>query len=211
MGSLMRKAGNELKKEKQSVIFEAALKIIKEKGFHRARMADIAEEAGISYGLVYHYYKSKDDLFNDILNQWWANIYQLLDKVQNSEDDFHLKLRGLILYFLNTYQRKPDLMNIFITQISRSSNNLTKTRLDFFKKFIALTEAILIQGQRKGILRSDFETLYLTYIFLGALDTFLSVMVLGDQRIKSDVQKERIADTILEVFLNGAKARKKEA
>ncbi len=207
----MRKAANDLKKEKQAVIFEAALKVIKEKGFHRARIADIAEEAGISYGLVYHYYKSKDDLCNDILNQWWAKLYQLLDKIRNSADDFHLKLRGLILYFLNTYQRKPDLMNIFITQISRSTNNLTKTRLDFFKKFIALTEAIVIQGQKKGVLRSDLETHYLTYIFLGALDTFLSVMVLGDQKIKNDSHKERIADTILEVFLNGARAGKREA
>jgi TetR/AcrR family transcriptional regulator, fatty acid metabolism regulator protein len=206
----MKKTGNDLKKEKQSVIFEAALKVIREKGFHRARMADIAKEAGISYGLVYHYYKSKDDLCNDILNQWWVKLYQLLEKIKNSEDDFHLKLRGLILYFLNTYQRKPDLMNIFITQISRSTDNLTKTRMDFFKKFIALTEVILIQGQKKGVLRSDFETLYLTYIFLGALDTFLSVMVLGDQKIKSDGHKERIADTILEVFLNGAKAKKRE-
>ncbi|MFH0788804.1 MAG: TetR/AcrR family transcriptional regulator [Pseudomonadota bacterium] len=207
----MKKAGYDLKKEKQAVIFEAALKVIKEKGFHRARMADIAEEAGISYGLVYHYYKSKDDLCNDILNQWWAKLYQLLDKIRNSADDFHLKLRGLILYFLNTYQRKPDLMNIFITQISRSTNNLTKTRLDFFKKFIALTEAIVSQGQKKGVLRSDFETHYLTYIFLGALDTFLSVMVLGDQKIKNNSHKERIADTILEVFLNGARAGKREA
>jgi TetR/AcrR family transcriptional regulator, fatty acid metabolism regulator protein len=203
----MRKTGNDLKKEKQSAIFEAALKVIREKGFHRARMADIAQEAGISYGLVYHYYKSKDDLCNDILDQWWLKLYQLLEKIKNSDDDFHLKLRGLIIYFLNTYQRKPDLMNIFITQISRSSDNLTKPRLDFFKKFITLTEVILIQGQKKGVLRSDFETLYLTYIFLGALDTFLSVMVLSDQKIKNDAHKERIADTILEVFLNGAKKR----
>jgi TetR/AcrR family transcriptional regulator, fatty acid metabolism regulator protein len=207
----MKKNGSDFKKDKQSAIFEAALKVIKEKGFHRARMADIAKEAGISYGLVYHYYKSKDDLCNDILNQWWAKLYQLLEKIRTNEDDFQLKLRGLILYFLNTYQRKPDLMNIFITQISRSTDNLTKTRLDSFKKFIALTEAILSQGQKKGILRSDFETHYLTYIFLGALETFLSVMVLGEQKIKNDAQKERIADTILEVFLNGAKAGKREA
>jgi AcrR family transcriptional regulator len=202
----MKKNGSDLKKEKQSAIFEAALKVIKEKGFHRARMADIAEEAGISYGLVYHYYKNKEDLCNDILNQWWLNLYQLLEKIRKSEDDFQLKLRELILYFLNTYQQKPDLMNIFITQISRSTDNLTGPRLDFIKRFLTLTEAILIQGQQKGVLRSDFEAHYLTYIFLGALDTLLSVMVFGDQKIKNDAQKEKITKTILEVFLNGAKA-----
>jgi len=43
------------KEEKEDLILEAALKVIKEKGFHGARMADIARKAGISYGLIYHY------------------------------------------------------------------------------------------------------------------------------------------------------------
>jgi TetR/AcrR family transcriptional regulator, fatty acid metabolism regulator protein len=202
----MKKDWEELKKEKQGVIFDSALKIIKEKGFHRARIADIAEEAGISYGLVYHYFKNKEDLFNEILNQWWARLYHLLETIKKNNDDFHGKLKGVILYFLDTYQRKPDLIHIFITQISRSSDNLTKPRLDHFKTFFRLTEDLLVQGQKTKILRADVESRYLTYIFLGALDTFLSVMVLGEESLKSDRQKEKIADSILEVFLNGAKA-----
>lgn len=206
----MKKDWDDLKKEKQAVIFDAALKVVREKGFHRARIADIAEEAGISYGLVYHYFKNKEDLCNEILTQWWAKLYQLLEDIKKSEGDFTAKLRGLILYFLNTYQKKPDSIHIFITQISRSTNNMTKTRLDDFKKFFCLTEAILTQGQQKGVMRSDVESRYLTYIFLGALDTFLSVMVLGNEKIKNDRQKEKIADSILEVFLNGAKAEKRQ-
>jgi TetR/AcrR family fatty acid metabolism transcriptional regulator len=203
----MKKNWDEIKKEKQGLIFDAALRVIKEKGFHRARIADIADEAGISYGLVYHYFKNKEDLCNEILNQWWANLYQLLEDIKKNDEDFHAKLRGLILYFLNIYQKNPDLIHIFITRISRSTDNLTKTRMDDFKKFFSLAEAILILGQKKGVLRSDFEARYLTYIFLGALETFLTIMVLGDQKIKNDTQKERIADTILEVFLNGAKSK----
>ncbi len=202
----MKKNWDEIKKEKQGLIFDAALKVIKEKGFHKARIADIADAAGISYGLVYHYFKNKEDLCNTILNQWWAKLYQLLENIKKNDQDFHSKLRGLILYFLNIYQRKPDLIHIFITQISRSTDNLTKTRLDNFKKFFSLAEAIFILGQKKRVLRSDFEARYLTYIFLGALETFLTIMVFGDQKIKNDAQKEKIADTILEVFLNGAKS-----
>lgn len=202
----MKKNWDEIKKEKQGLIFDAALKVIKEKGFHKARIADIADAAGISYGLVYHYFKNKEDLCNTILNQWWAKLYQLLENIKKNDQDFHSKLRGLILYFLNIYQRKPDLIHIFITQISRSTDNLTKTRLDNFKKFFSLAEAILILGQKKRVLRSDFEARHLTYIFLGALETFLTIMVFGDQKIKNDAQKEKIADTILEVFLNGAKS-----
>jgi TetR/AcrR family transcriptional regulator, fatty acid metabolism regulator protein len=202
----MKKDWEELKKEKQQVIFDSALRIIKEKGFHRARIADIAKEAGISYGLVYHYFKNKEDLLNEILNQWWVGLYQLLEDIQKTERALNGRLKGLILYFLDTYQRKPDLIHIFITQISRSATNLTETRLDNFKKFFRLMEDILTQGQKAKKLRKDIESRYLTYIFLGGVETFLSVMVLGEESIKSEQQKNKIADSILEVFLNGANA-----
>jgi TetR/AcrR family fatty acid metabolism transcriptional regulator len=193
------------KKEKEEVILEAALKIIKGKGFHRARMSDIAREANISYGLVYHYFKTKGDLFEAILHRWWDNLFQLMKDINEAQSDVEMKLRRIIDYFLDTYQDNPALVNIFITEISRSTSNLTADRLEYFKKFMALTEAIITEGQRNERLRNDFKARYLTYIFLGALEAFVSTMVLADQNIKGDVQKERIAQSILEVFLNGAK------
>jgi AcrR family transcriptional regulator len=202
----MKKDLEEIKKEKQSVIFDAALKVIKEKGFHQSRIADIAERAGVSYGLVYHYFQNKQALFDEIFGLWSAGLDRFLDGIIKSQETFQLKLRNLVHYFLNTYQQKPDLIHFFITQISRSTSNLTETRLDHFRKFFVLIEAILLQGQKQKILRSDFEARYLTYIFLGAMETFLSVMVLGEEKIKNDRQKEKITDFILEIFLNGAKA-----
>jgi TetR/AcrR family fatty acid metabolism transcriptional regulator len=198
-----------VKKDKEETIFVAALKVIKEKGFHRSRMSDIAREAGISYGLVYHYFRNKEDLFDTILNRWWNNLFQLMGDISKDKCEVHKKLEGIIHYFLGTYQKNPELVNIFITEISRSTSNLTMDRLDYFKKFMALTEAVMAEGQKRGLLRRDFKARYLTYIFLGALETFVSAMVLVDQKIKGDAQKKRIAESILEVFLNGAKEQEK--
>ena len=96
-------------------------------------------------------------------------------------------------------------MNIFVTEISRSSTNLTSERLDDFKRFMAGTERVIIEGQEKAVFRTDFKARYLTYIFLGGLEAFVSTMVLADQKIKGDSQKTRIAKSILEVFVNGAR------
>ncbi len=194
-----------MKEDREGVIFEAALKVITEKGFHRARMSDIARKAGISYGLVYHYFKKKEDLFDAVLNNWWDRLFALLREVARGQEDVRRKLRSIILYFLNTYQSKPELVSIFITEISRSTANLTPVRLERFKGFMSLTEGVIRHGQEQGVLRNDFKARYLTTIFLGALETFVSTMVLADQRIKSNAQKERIADSILEVFINGAR------
>jgi AcrR family transcriptional regulator len=59
-----------VKKDRVAVIFEAACAVIREKGFHQALIRDIAEAANISYGLVYHYFKSKSDLFDAIITEW---------------------------------------------------------------------------------------------------------------------------------------------
>ena len=207
----MRKDSSPVKRTKESVIFAAALRTIKQKGFHKARMSDIAREAGISYGLVYHYFKNKEDLFDAILNQWWGGLFKLMADISEREQDVHKKLRHIIDHFLDTYQSNPELVNIFITEISRSTTNLTLYRLELFKKFISLTEAVIAEGQEKGILRRDFKARYLANIFLGSLETFVSTMVLADQRIKGNTQKDKIAESILEVFLNGAKAQKGQA
>ncbi|RLB17234.1 MAG: hypothetical protein DRG82_07035 [Deltaproteobacteria bacterium] len=193
------------KKVKEKAIFDAALKSIKEKGFHKARMSDIAERAGISYGLVYHYFASKEDLFDALLNRWWEGLFGLLSRVRENNEPLKEKLAGIIRYFLDTYQQEPELVNIFITEISRSTTNLTPERLEHFKAFLANTEQVIQEGQDKGVLRTDFKARYLTNIFLGALETFVSTMVLADQHIKGNAQKQRIAESILEVFLNGAK------
>ncbi len=201
----MKRDLNAVKKEKEGVIFDAALRVIKQRGFHKARMSDIAREAGISYGLVYHYFANKEDLFDAIANRWWADLFGLMGELHASGAHVHQKLGRVIFYFLDTYHRSPELMSIFITEISRSSTNLTSERLDDFKRFMAETERVITEGQENGVLRTDFKARYLTYIFLGSLEAFVSTMVLANQKIKGDPQKKRIAESILEVFINGAR------
>lgn len=206
--SVMKKDPSAVKRDKETVILDAALRVIKKKGFHKARMSDIAEEAAISYGLVYHYFKNKEDLFDAILNRWWDGLFGLMEDINDGVNDVQEKLRQIIDYFLDTYQREPELVNIFITEISRSTANLTSDRLDHFKKSMSLTENVIAEGQERQLLREDVKARYLTFMFLGAVETFLSTMVLVDQKIKGDSQKERIAKSILEVFLNGARNKK---
>ncbi|MBW1924813.1 MAG: TetR/AcrR family transcriptional regulator [Deltaproteobacteria bacterium] len=203
----MSKKSPLLKIDKEEAIFEAALKIITNKGFHKARMSDIAKQAGISYGLIYHYFKNKESLFDAIIARWWEGLFQCFDEILGTDMPVETKLRKIVDYHLCTYQDSPELVNIFTTEISRSTANLTKDRLDRFKKFISMTESVIAEGQQVGLLRSDYKPRYLTNIFLGALDSFISTMVLAGQKIKGDKQRNTIAESLLEVFLNGAKSR----
>ena len=46
-------------RDKRQLILDAAIKVFADKGYHGSRVSDIANEAGIAYGLVYHYFKNK--------------------------------------------------------------------------------------------------------------------------------------------------------
>ncbi len=193
------------RKDKETVILDAACRVFREKGFHQARITDIAQTAGISYGLVYHYFKSKADLFDAILKEWWTGLFDLMEKWDSEAASVEEQLAALVTYFLDQYQKKPDLVHIFITEISRSAANLTPTRLHWFKAFLSRTEKIMVVGQSREILRKDIKSRYLTYIFLGAIESFVSAMVLENQPLRSRAQKQRIAIGLLQVFMNGAK------
>jgi len=193
------------RKDKEAVIFDAACRVIREKGFHQARITDIAQAAGISYGLVYHYFKSKADLFDAILKEWWGGLSAMMEDCDRNCEGVEAKLGAIVGYFLDQYEKRPDLVHIFITEISRSSTNLTPPRLKWFKIFMNRVESIIFEAQSANELRKDIKPRYLTYIFLGAVETFVSTMVLENHPIRGRNQKHRIATGLLEVFFNGAR------
>jgi TetR/AcrR family transcriptional regulator, fatty acid metabolism regulator protein len=197
---------NDSRRDKVSVIVDAACRVIREKGYHQARITDIAQAAGISYGLVYHYFKSKAELFDTILSQWWGSLFSVMEECDRRYEDVQGKLGALVGYFLDEYEKRPDMVHLFITEISRSSVNLTPARLKWFKVFIDRVENIMVAAQSQNALRDDIKARYLTYIFLGAIETFISTMVLENHPIRSRSQKQRIATGLLEVFFNGARS-----
>ncbi len=195
---------NHERRDKEALIFDAACRVIRKKGFHQARITDIAQEAGISYGLVYHYFKSKTQLFDVILAEWWNGLFAKMDECEATYHGVEDKLGALVAYFLDQYEKRPDLVHIFITEISRSSTNLTPPRLVYFKQFMDGIERMISQAQAEGSVRTDIKPRYLTYIFLGAVETFVSTMVLENHPLRGKNQKKRIAESLLTVFFSGA-------
>jgi AcrR family transcriptional regulator len=194
------------KNAKQGIIIDAALKVFRERGYAKARMADIARRASVSYGLVYHYFGSKEVLFEMIVESWWSALYAMMEHEIASADDIRDKLVNIIEFFLNTYGQKPNLMSIFVSEVCRSSVYHTEEGLSKFLKFFSLCEQVMVQGQESGFLIKDVPPHHLTYIFYGAIETFISVMVLGREPLTKK-RHERATNAILRVFIDGARAR----
>lgn len=192
------------KNNKQDLIIAAALAVFREKGYANTRMADIAKRAGVSYGLVYHYFGSKDVLFDVIVDAWWSSLYAMLHAQRSADLGFEEKLINIIQFFLDAYSEQPDLITIFITEVSRNSVYHTPKNLASFQKSFKLFTEIMAEGQTIGFLRTDISPHYLTYFFLGAVEAFISVMVLGNEPVTEEREKRAITG-LTQIFLHGAR------
>jgi len=195
------------KMNREKVIVDAALKVFSTKGYASTRMADIAREADMSYGLVYHYFENKEKLFDAIVEDWWTGFYDELEMLKKSDMSTEEKLVEIIRYILKVYENKPNQISIFVTEVSRGFVYHADSKgKDKFNKLFSLCQDIMSEGQQNGFLRKDIQANYLTYLFLGSIDTFLSVLILGNEKITAARQK-RFTDGITNVFMHGAMVR----
>ncbi len=96
-----------LKDSKRKLIFDAALNAFSERGYHGATVGLIAEMAGISKGLMYSYFKSKEDLLDELLVYGLTRMGEFLSFVPkegiSTPAEFEAALRGMIgLYTAET-------------------------------------------------------------------------------------------------------------
>ena len=76
---------NNLQNKKKQHLLEAAIRVFANKGFDDASMREIAAEAGLTTGAIYHHYKNKDDLFYDAVKEAAYFVHKLSERNEDSE------------------------------------------------------------------------------------------------------------------------------
>ncbi len=72
--------------DKRRLILDAAVRVFARQGFHSCRVADIADEAGVAYGLVYHYFQSKDEVLDTLFTERWDLLLAAIDEIDAPAD-----------------------------------------------------------------------------------------------------------------------------
>jgi len=106
---------------KRERILEAAIRVFARRGYHGARVSDIAAEAGIAYGLVYHYFKNKDELLDTVFEERWGAFLEIVDRIVAGPSPTAEKLRAVAALILFAYRRQPDWVKVLVFEIGRTS------------------------------------------------------------------------------------------
>jgi TetR/AcrR family transcriptional regulator, fatty acid metabolism regulator protein len=170
-------ARTEREADRRAQILGAAVKVFAAKGFHSARVGDIAEEAGVAYGLVYHYFASKDELLETIFRTTWTDMLARVREVEASGVGAEEAVRQVTALLLRTWRRDPDLVRVLVREVTRSPH--VQQEIEEITDAMEALENIVRRGQETGEFEADLDPRLAAVVFYGALDEVLTSWVLG--------------------------------
>ncbi|HEY6148896.1 MAG TPA: TetR/AcrR family transcriptional regulator [Gaiellaceae bacterium] len=162
---------------KRRLLLDAAVRVFARKGYHAARIGDIAEEAGVAYGLLYHYFSSKEEVLRSVFRETWRALIQTIRSVEDGDDPPREQLRKVAEILLRSWRREPELVRVLVLEVTRSS--LLAGEMDEVVASFAAIQAIVERGQADGSIRTDLDARLASYVFYGAIDELLTGWVLG--------------------------------
>ena len=186
--------------DKRRVLLEAAVRVFARRGFHAARVGDIAEEAGVAHGLLYHYFSSKEEVLETIFRETWADLLAAVRDVEESGEPAQEQLRQVAAILLRSWRRDPDLVRVLVRGVTRSSE-LDRRVGDVGDAFAAI-ERIVRRGQEAGELHPELDARLTSVIFYGAIEELLTGWVL-ELLPDNDEDVARAEQTVVEIVSGG--------
>jgi AcrR family transcriptional regulator len=160
--------------DRRRQILDAGIRVFARQGFHHCRVSDIADEAGVAYGLVYHYFDSKEQVLNELFSERWSLLLAAIDEVDRGEATPPEKLDAVAGFIIDSYRHNPELMKVIIVEVTRAANSFGRTHLPEIRRAYDGIAKIVADGQGSGSFRDDVDPMIASMWFYGAIEQLLS-------------------------------------
>ena len=191
--------GRQRHEAKYQRILEAALEVFARKGFHEAKISEIARTAGVADGTIYLYFKNKDDLLISLFEAKIGQINAGLQDELASIDDIKVRLQHIIIYHLRLALENPILARFICIELRRSAKFMKEHARTQLSEYLVQWGETIEAGKKAGIFRQEVSTGILKNIIFGALDHACVTWVNNPQRTPEDLQEvgAQMGDLIL--------------
>jgi AcrR family transcriptional regulator len=185
--------------DKRRMILDAAVVAFATRGFHACRVSDIADEANVAYGLVYHYFRSKDEVLDTLFLERWNVLLEVIAEIDAQPLPAREKLHAIASFIIESYRHDPDLMKVIIVEVTRAANSFGRTHLGKIREAYALIADIVAKAQAEGSFRSAVTPAFAALAFYGAIEQVLTGWIfdaLPQGESEFDEAKTFIVETI---------------
>ena len=196
--------------DKRRVILDAAVVAFAKRGFHACRVSDIADEANVAYGLVYHYFRSKDEVLDTLFLERWNVLLEVISEIDGQPLAAREKLYAIASFIVDSYSHNPDLMKVIIVEVTRAANSFGRTHLDKIREAYALIAEIVEKAQADGSFRSEVTPQFAALAFYGAIEQVLTGWIF-DMLARSEAEFEQAKAFIVETICGGLDAERASA
>jgi AcrR family transcriptional regulator len=165
--------------DKRRLILDAAVRVFARQGFHACRVADIADEAGVAYGLVYHYFGSKDEVLDTLFLERWNVMLEVIRHVDAEPVPVREKLSAIASFIVDSYQHDPDLMKVIIVEVTRAANSFGDTHIGTIREAYDLIGGMIASAQESGLFKPEIDSRFAAMAFYGAIEQLLTGWIFG--------------------------------
>ena len=192
--------------DKRRLILDAAIRVFADKGFHHCRVSDVADEAGVAYGLVYHYFDSKEEILNSLFLERWQLMLDAIVEIDEKQDvPARDKLFLVASFIIDSYRFEPALMKVIIVEVTRAANTFGRLHLPKIREAYDLIAGIVDNARQDGSFKSDISAEFAAMCFYGAIEQLLSAWIF-DLLPATEEEFERAKSLVVEAICGGLEA-----
>jgi AcrR family transcriptional regulator len=196
--------------DKRRVILDAAIHVFARRGFHHCRVSDVADEAGVAYGLVYHYFDSKEEILNTLFLERWQIMLDAIAEIDAKDIPARDKLYQVAGFIIDSYRHEPDLMKVIIVEVTRSAHSFGRLHLERIREAYGGIAKLVESGRAEGAFKSDIPARFAAMCFYGAIEQLLSGWIF-DLLPQTEEEFERAKGLVVEAICGGLESAPADA
>jgi TetR/AcrR family fatty acid metabolism transcriptional regulator len=189
---------------KRTLITNAAVDVFAEKGFHQARIADIAKRAGVADGTIYLYFKNKEDLllsvFEEKMDYLLTELGASLEGIQDPEE----RIRQFARFHFRQVRDNPAAAEVLQVELRLSNKFLKEYRPEKLWAYLGVFGQIVREGQAQNIFDRNIDPFISMWAFFGSIDEIAMQWVLS--RNSERFSLEQAAEQVADVFIRGLRS-----
>jgi TetR/AcrR family fatty acid metabolism transcriptional regulator len=182
---------------------DAAVRVFARNGFHGSRVGDIAEEAGVAHGLLYHYFRSKDEVLETIFRETWSGLVAETKRIEASGAPLRDQLHRFASLYLGSWLVTPERIRVLVREVARSPE--VGNRVEEIRELFVALQRMIETASARGEVRAGCDAQLAAWVMYGALEEILTGWVLG-QLPAEERDVERAVVTVVDVAYAGLAA-----
>ena len=189
-------------------ILRSAERLFAEKGFELTTVREIASKSGVNVAMIYYYFKTKEGLHQEIIEDSFNHLFRSLKEGVDQEKEPEEKIYDIIKVYIDFFFHHKDLHRIILRETVSRSGHIEMFVKKYISKNFDLVHSIIQEGVQKGVFR-ELDTALSTFSLIGMILYYFTYQPIFTRLVSPEKAKkpiiEYLPDHIFNLFIQGVK------